>query len=313
MSVKTVANYPQYADVDIKYIPELFATKALVKYYHKGCLPAISNTDYEGEIKKFGDSVTVRTTPDISINEYHKGKVLKAEVPHSEPVELAIDKAKDYCFEINAIDEKQADIVLAPNFTSDAGEQMRIAIETGILGDIYADAAATNSGSTAGKVSANINLGVAGTPLAVNKANALKVLIQIGQVFDECSIPEEDRAIIIPSWFRTKLMFSELANVYTTGDTTSPLRNGRVGKIDRLTVYVSNLLSKVADSGGQTCTHIIACHKAALTFAAQLVENDSCKRELGFARLYKGLYVYGYQVMKPEGLVHLYAYKTADT
>lgn len=313
MSVSTVANYPQYAGTDIKYIPQLFATKALIKYYNKGCLPAISNTDYEGEIKKHGDTVIVRTTPDITINTYYKGKVLQSEVPRSEPVELPIDKAKDYCFEINEIDEKQADIVLAPNFVNDAGEQMRIAIERGVLADIYADAAATNAGATAGKESVNINLGVAGTPLAVNKANATKLLVQIGQVFDECSIPEDDRAVIIPSWFRTKLMFGELSNAYVTGDSTSPLRNGRIGKVDRLMVYQSNLLAKTTDSSGHVCTNIIACHKAALTYAAQLVENDSCKIERGFGRLYKGLYVYGYKVMKPEGLVHVYAYETADT
>ena len=35
---------------------------------------------------------------------------------------------------------------------------------------------------------------------------------------------------------------SELRQAYLTGDGTSPLRNGQVGRVDRFTVYQSNLL-----------------------------------------------------------------------
>jgi hypothetical protein len=46
-----------------------------------------------------------------------------------------------------------------------------------------------------------------------------------------------------------------------------------------------------------------------LTFAAQLTKNENLRCSDTFGWEYRGLYVYGRKVVKPEGLVHLYCYK----
>lgn len=86
------------------------------------------------------------------------------------------------------------------------------------------------------------------------------------------------------------------------------LRNGRVGMIGNMMIYNSNLLARTTD-GGNTVTNIIAGQKSALTFASQLVKNETLKAESTFGTLVRGLQVFGYKVVKPEALVYMYAYK----
>jgi hypothetical protein len=74
--------------------------------------------------------------------------------------------------------------------------------------------------------------------------------------------------------------------------------------IDRATVYYSNNLPNGVS--GSLAAGEYACyfgHKCALTFASQLVKNEgNLPSERTFGRLYRGLQVYGYEVIKPEAL-----------
>ena len=307
MSVESSSGVPQYADSTIAYIPQIYATNTLVKYYAKSVVAAICNTKYEGDIKNQGDKVIIRTRPSITIRDYKKGQKLDRETPSSAPVTMNIDKAKYYDFVIDDVDEKQADIVLASEFTDDGSEQMRMAVDTDVLGSVYSDADTYNQGLTAGRISQAYNLGVSGTPLQVTKNNVIEVLTMVGTVLDEYNVPEEGRNIVLPAWFRYLIMNSDLKNASITGDGQSIVRNGRVGQVDRLTLYMSNLLSVVTDT--HSCTHIIAAQSDAISFAAQMVKNETLRASDTFGREYRGLKVYGYKVVKAQGLVHLYAYK----
>ena len=51
-------------------------------------------------------------------------------------------------------------------------------------------------------------------------------------------------------------------------------------------------------------------HKAAITFASQMIKSESMVNPHGFGQLYRGLQVYGYQVVKPEAFGNLFAYTT---
>lgn len=308
MSVAVASGYPQYADASIAYIPKLYAKLMVPKYYAASVLTAISNTKYEGVIRDQGDEVIIRTRPTITIFSYTKGQTLNPQTPSSPPVKLLIDQGKAYDFVIDVVDEKQADIVLSDEFLADSAEQMKIAVDTDVLGYVYTEAAAANKGATAGAISGAYNLGTTGSALAIDSTNALNVLTRVSSVFDEQNVPESDRCIVIPTWYRYLLLNGDLKNASLTGDDKSPVRNGRLGEVDRLTIYTSNLLSTTVD-GGATCYNAFACHKDALTFAAQLVRNESLPATRTFGREYRGLHVYGRKVVKPEALVHLYIRK----
>jgi hypothetical protein len=280
----------------------------LVKFYAATVIAAISNTDYAGEIKNQGDKVIIRQTPDITIRDYVKGQSLVIENPEKETTELVIDKAKYFNFICDDIDEHQSDIPLMDRWSDDAGQQMKITIDTGFLADVYADAHASNKGTTAGAKSSSYNMGTTGSAVLLTKTNVLDVMVDCGSVLDEQNVPEESRWMVIPPWMAGMIKKSDLKDASLTGDGTSTLRNGRIGMIDRLTLYISNLLTSVTD-GNDTCWHILCGHKSALCFAAQMSNMESLRSESTFGTIVRGLNVYGYKCLKTEALVDLYVKK----
>lgn len=290
-------------DLSGTYIPEIWSGKLLVKFYKSTVFGDIANTDYEGEITKKGDKVYIRTVPDVEIRDYIEGNGLKYDTYKSENVELLIDKGKYFGFKINDVSKAQSDIDYMDKWSDDAAQQMKIKIDADVLADIYDDCATENQGDSAGLISGNIDLGKAGAPVEISKANAMDVIVMLGQILDEQNVPETERFVIIPAWFATRLKLSDLKNVSMTGDGTSTVRNGRIGQIDRFTLYSSNNLAFANDAVyGGNVWNIIFGHKSALTFATQLVENETLKNPNDFGDLVRGLQVYGYEVIKPEAL-----------
>jgi len=92
---KRAVGMPDYSSSSGGYfIPELWTPRIQVRFYAKSVFREISNTMYEGEIKKSGDVVNIRTYPDITIGNYVKGQALDIQVPSSTPTSLTIDKGK---------------------------------------------------------------------------------------------------------------------------------------------------------------------------------------------------------------------------
>lgn len=292
------------------WIPEVWSTKLNRKFYDASVLPMISNTDWEGEIKDVGDKVKIRQIPDITIRDYAKGQSLVYEQPESENIELLVDKGHYWAIRLDDVDKVQQDVEWIGKFTSDASEQLKIKVDTQVFSTIYADVASTNSGLTAGRKSASLNLGVTGTPLALDKGNVIDSLVNAGTALDENNIPETGRWVILPPSIIGLIKMSDLKDASLTGDGTSILRNGRVGMIDRFTIYSSNLLASASD-GGHTCFNMPFGHNAGLTFAEQIPKDkvERLRAESTFGELVRGLCVYGYKVVKPTALGNLYGYK----
>ena len=149
-------------------IPEIWSGKLLEKFYASTVLAAISNTDYEGEIKNQGDTVHIRTKPTITINDYLADGGIVVERPSSNIIDLLIDKGKYFATILDDVMEVQSDLNLLGIWSDDASQQMKIKIDADVLLGILGQADAANRGATAGKISASINLGVTGTPVAVS-------------------------------------------------------------------------------------------------------------------------------------------------
>lgn len=292
-----------YADVSSgsasNFIPELFSGKMIEKLYLNTVFTEISNTDYEGEIKAQGDKVTIRTTPTITINDHEIGQTLTYETPTSNSVTLNIDKAKSFAFKIDSVDKFQSDINLIDDWSNDAGEQMKIAIDGSILGSAFADVAAENAGATAGVKSGNIDLGTSAAPIVLTKANVIDHILNKGLVLDEQNVPDSGRWCTLPPWMCMLVKGSDLKDASLAGDGTSMLRNGKIGMIDRFTIYSTNNLSMTAGK-----TDIMFGHKKALTFAAQMTEMDSLKNPNAFGDLIRGLNVYGFKVIDENAIGH---------
>lgn len=290
------------------FIPQIWSSKLIEKFYAATVLAAISNTDYEGEIKGQGDLVKIRTVPDIVINDYQAGQTLTNQRPASSVVELLIDKGKYWSAVVDDVMAVQSDIALMNKWSGDASEKMKIAIDRDVLAVLGPLVAAANRGATAGVLSSNINLGVTGTPVALTKVNILDFLVDMNEVLSQYNIPEAGRFFVIPFWASSLIKKSDLKDASMTGDGVSVMRNGRLGQIDGTTIYVSNNLTHVTDTG-LSCTNIFAGHTNALTFASQLVKTETLRAESTFGDIMRGLQVYGYKMIDPTAMASGYVYK----
>ena len=290
------------------YTPEVWSGKTLVKFYKSTVFGDITNTTYEGEIKSFGDTVHIRTIPDIVIRDYVIGQKLTYERPSATVVDLLIDKGKYYAIAINDVERMQADIPYVEHWTDDAGQQMAISIDTNILANVYADAHASNKGLTAGLESSSYSMGVTGTPFLASQDNILELIVDMGSVLDEQNIPGQQRWLVLPPIFCGMIKKSDLKDASLAGDGTSIMRNGRLGMIDRFMIYKSNSIAKTVSG---TEHNVIAGHPTAITFASQFTKNETIKNPDDFGDLMRGLQVYGYKVIKSASLIHAVMKKAA--
>jgi hypothetical protein len=292
MSFPRVAGHPDYSSGGTnKFIPEVWSGKLVANLYDATVLNAITNTDYEGEIKGFGDKVIIRTTPTTTIKTYSKGMKLTYETPESPSLELPIDQGLYWAFVVDHVDKYQADVPLMDNWSKDASEQLKISVDSDVLSWMPA-----------------FNLGATSAPVALTANNILEYIVDCGTVLDEQNIPQDGRYIVLPPLLIGLIKKSDIKDASLTGDGVSVLRNGRVGMIDRFTIYSSNLLTTVAETAGTTYK-IPFGHKMATTFATQITETEALKAESTFGDLVRGLMVYGRKVIKDEALGRLYGYK----
>ncbi len=271
------------ATSEVNFIPEVFSKLLQAKFYSSSVLPSISNTDYEGEISGQGDKVVIRTVPSVTINDY-TGTITTQELTTAK-VELLIDQAKYYSFKIDDVLAAQADINLLEGASSDAAEGMRVAVETSVLSSVV-------TGAT-----------TIGAQTSITASNILTSILDQAKELDELNIPEEGRFIVLSPEFVSLLKQSELRQAYLTGDDTSPLRNGKVGVVDRFTVYQSNMLYTPGSGTDAGYTHVLAGHPKAISFASQFTNTETVRMDSTFGDQVRGLKVYGSKVVTPDALV----------
>jgi hypothetical protein len=200
----------------------------------------------------------------------------------------------------------QSDIQLVNEATRDAGERMKIAVDSDVLGGIYSGVAAANI--IGGATYANAQ--------QITKANVIDHIIDMGNKLDEADQAEAGRWLVLPPWICSMIKKSDLQNANQAGDSTSIARNGKLGIIDRFTIYQSNNLpirgddaavAAAADADAQY--KIMGGTTQFATFASQFVKTETLRLESRFGDAIRGLKVYGYKVVQPTSAVLLNAKK----
>ncbi len=296
------------------FIPAVWSSKLNVKFYAATTFGDIANTNWEGEIKSMGDKVVINNIPSITINTYVVGQTLAYQVPTPNTIELNIDQALYFGVNVSDVLEYQAKPNLMDMFTGDAANQLKISVDKDCFKNTFLSAAAANVGATAGAISAAYDLGTDTAPVVLTAVNILAKITSMSSVLDEQNVPETDRYLVITPNERQVLMQSNLAQAQFMGDSQSILRNGKIGRIDRFDIYVSNLLPTAAvgvDYFGVTLSNalkrhaVIAGHKSAFTFASQINKVENIPNPNDFGTLVRGLIVYGRKCVKPEGTTYM--------
>lgn len=264
------------------FIPQLYATKMIAQYVGNSVVPLISNHDYDGEISKLGDKINIRKRADVDIFDGVIGGNLQTQTTMAdESLQLTIDFYKYFNFPVNDVDKFQSDLDYQEQIMDQAQKNMAIAVEKSVLQTIHTSA------------------GTSQTAASVSGANILDFIIQAGESLDDKLVPQEDRWLVIPAKFKSRLMKSDLAKYINTGETESPLRTGTVinHPVAGFKVYYSPYLTSTS-----TTAKILAGHMDALCFAGQINELENVRSETMFANKIRGQIVYGFKVVKPEAL-----------
>lgn len=312
------------------FIPTIWSSKLNWKFYAKSVFADICNRNWEGDISNLGDKVIINNIPTLAINDYAVGQNLSYQTPVPNTIELVIDRAKYFGFNVADVLEYQSKPELFDMFSNDAAEQMRIVIDSTCFYRTFNQCVAANRGATAGVKSASINLGTDAAPVVLNSTagsadNVLTKILEMAAVLDEQNVPDSERYLVIDPRTRTLLMNTNLAQAQFMGDDTSMVRNGRVGKIDRFDVYISNQLPIIpangtlwlsGDGSENTVTAttnaarrraIIAGHRSALSFANQMTKTEQLPNPTDFGKLVRGLNVFGHRATKPDAFALMVA------
>lgn len=312
MSVPGVPGQPDYTyDGNDKRIPILFSRTYRMKFYDETVAANITNTDVDDSgIKNLGDTAVVNTIPDVYIGDYYRGKTRQWQLAKSDAVVMKINRASDFAVAQDQVDKKQFwDKAFLDKLATDAMKKQKIKVDTDLLADVYADAAATNKGLTAGAKSASYNLGATGTPVGLTKSNVIDYLHNnVECVADEAAWPDEDRFIVIPTWMKGLMNVSDYKDESMTG-MDSTLKGGKFGKIGKFSAHQSNLYTAISDSG-KNCYPVLFGHKSAIAFVSQLTDVQYFdKLETTHGSGIAGLNLYDWKVIYPQALGVFYVYK----
>jgi len=290
----------------VDYIPILYAKQLLVEYLERAVVPGITNHDYEGQIKEQGDRIIISSLPDVTVSDHDRGAPVGEYEELSNPsVTLFVDYAKKYKFRVGTIDQKQSRFILAPKFLSKAEYAMEMAIDSTVFGVLRGTADAANEGLTAGADCAAFDLGVTTDPVVLTKTNVLDWIADMATVLSEQSVPDDqDRWLTLPPWVTNLIDKSELQNSAYAGDGKSRMfKNRYIGSLKGFKIHQTMAQTKTT-VGAHLEYDISFGHSSAVTFATQLIDNDSLKTSQYFGKLHRGLQVFGFKTVKPEGLGH---------
>lgn len=305
--VPAAAGYPQYSG---NFIHPMVSMRLIEDFYCTSVFGEISTTEYAGEFSKGGDQITFWRAPEVIVRDYVKNGEMKHDTLESKPVTITIDRAKYFSFKMDCVDEFQIqnwDAIKSATMAN-ATRAMVDCIDKELLGTTFAMAAESNQGDRAGCQCKRVDLGVLGAPVALTADNILEKLTEVALVLDEQCVPQEGRYIVLPQCFKPLIFNGPLSCVDCSGMNESMYLNGRIPQaLVGFKIYFSHNVPMVDDISNRKAWHIMAGLPMATVFATQMEKMREFEGHQSFDTYYQALQVYGFDVLYPQALVHLYA------
>lgn len=272
------------------FIPEVWSARLLEHLDKVHVYAGLMNRDYEGDIRAFGDTVHINQIGAITINDYTGADIADPEELDSKQMDLVIDQAKYFNFQIRDIDNVQSNPKLVDAAMQRASYGINDVVDNYLAGLLLAGA------------------DVANTITAENltSENAYDYLVDLGVRLNENNVPMLGRWVVVPPWFHGLLLKDPRFVGNGTGYNQAILQGGWVGDAAGFRIHLSN---NVPVTG--TTYSIIAGTNAAGSFAEQLVELEAFRLEKNFSDAVKGLHVYGAKVTQSGALAVLKCAKPA--
>ncbi len=272
------------------FIPQVWSARLLEHLDKVHVYAGLMNRDYEGDIRAFGDTVHINQIGSITINDYTGADLADPEELDSKQMDLVIDQAKYFNFQIRDIDNVQSNPKLVDAAMQRASYGINDVVDNYLAGLLLAGAAQEN-------VMTAENL---------TSETAYDYLVDLGVRLNENNVPMLGRWVVVPPWFHGLLLKDNRFVGNGTGYNQAILQGGWVGDAAGFRIHLSN---NVPLSDDHYC--VIAGTNAAGSYAEQLVELEAFRLEKNFSDAVKGLHVYGAKVTQGTGLAVLKCTKAA--
>lgn len=275
----------------VNFVPDIWSAKILSNLSRNAVSGGIVNRDYEGDIKRQGDSVKITSFVDPTIGNYTPHTDITVEDIDDATQSLLIDQSKYFAFELDDVEKAQSvngGAVLAEQIKR-ASYGLKNTLDAYVLAQMGAGASAAGPDHQVAEATIN------------TAAGAYDALVNWSVLLDNADIPEEDRFAVVTPAFHGLLLKDD--RFIKAGDDLSMRTrvNGRVGEAAGLEIFKSNNLPDGPGAGAGKL--MIAGSRIATTLAEQIVSVEAARMEKRFADMVKGLHVYGTKVTRPTGLV----------
>lgn len=282
--------------MSLEFIPTVWAARLLVALNDALVYGQtnVCNRDYEGEIRKAGNTVKIASISDVEIGTYTKDEDITEPTSLTDDDQtLLIDQQKYFNFYVDSVDRAQQNVNVLDEAMRRSAWKLRDTADTYLAGLMETDVLTDNK------------IGSVAVPKVPTKADAYEYLVDLGVLLDESNTPIDGRFVIVPAWFHG-LLLKDDRFIHTgtrRGDAT--LANGEVGEAAGFSILKSN---NVPNTSG-TKYKILAGHSIATSYVEQVVDLQTYKPEKRFGDAVKGLHVYGAKVVRPANLACLIASK----
>ena len=292
------------------FIKKLWSDEVIAAYKANTVMvPLVQSMPFAGEK---GNTVYVPKPSRGSVNTKSAGTGVTLNVETSDVFTLTIDQHLEYSRLIEDIAKIQAMDSMRQFYTDDAGYAHAISFDTALHGQA---AKFGNGSTTAGSSYSKAVIGGDGTTTWVQTGSGNgTALTDAGirraiQTLDDANVPGRMRALVVPPVEKRRLLglsrFTEQAFTGEAGSSNS-IRNGLIGDIYGIPVYVSTNVPTVDSSDCTSYRPVLLFQKEAMVFAEQLAPRAQSQYKQEFlADLFTVDTIYGLGVPRPEAGVVL--------
>ena len=276
------------------WAPAIYSQKVLKFFRTASVVEDITNTDYAGEIENFGDTVKIIKEPTITVSSYTRGSVLSPQDLQDDQLTLVVDQGNAFAFKVDDIEERQSHVNWESLATSSGAYALKNEFDTNVIA-----AMVSGAGTTVGSDGSGQDVG-----FGSGEVDPINILANHARRLNSSDVPEENRWFLAPPqfWEQAAQTSSKLMDASVTGDSASPLRNGKIhaGKIQGFSCYMTN---NFAASSTSNYYKVLSGHMSAVATANHIAKTEVVRDPDSFADIVRGLHVFGRKVIRSKGLL----------
>lgn len=266
------------------FIPQLWSSRLLKHLDMDLVFKSLVNTDYEGEIRNYGDTVRVNQIGPVEVKEWAKVANIDVQDLDSTQAILTIDQAQYFAFQVFDADAAQANVNLMDAAMERAAYSLSKEIDTFI---------AKKHNEAGIKLHSGYEIV---TKATTGEITAYDLIVEIAQKLDEYNVPELGRWLVIPPWFHSMLLRAEEYKMAIEDFKTS----GRIPQVAGIKILKSN---NIQMDTTKAYHYLMGGTNMAISFAMQVKTTEAIRSPSNFADVVRGLVLYGAKVFYPEALI----------